>query len=244
MPPKKTTTKATSVKKKAVAKKTTTSVQKSSYNLLDKGPKMNFPHFKKEVQQYLSEFLGVGMLVFAVTLNIAYGSLVLSTPLVAALVVGFFVYTVGGISGAHLNPAVTTALFLNRNISYKTAIFYILAQVTGAIAAIGLYVACNLSIPELYAVDTNHMFVLEAIGTFILAFGVLNVANKKVTQGASGLVVGGSLLTGIAIAGNYTLGILNPAVALGWGIFSLTYLVAPLVGGVVAAIVYKVLNAK
>lgn len=215
-----------------------------SYNLLDNGPKLHVPHIKHEAQQYVAEFLGTALLTFAVTLNLGYGELILSTPVLAALVLGFLVYTIGKVSGANVNPAVTLGLFLTGNLHYKTAIFYILAQVTGAMFAVAAYINLKLTLPAVYSVDAKTYFIMEMLGTAILAFAVMNVANKKVSDGASGLVVGGGLLVGIALSANYSLGILNPAISVSWQLVNYTYLLAPFFGAIIAAFFYKLLNWK
>jgi glycerol uptake facilitator protein len=245
---KKSTLKSKSVKKpvkKTLALSSSSkNTVKKSYNLLDNGPKLHVPHIKHEAQQYVAEFLGTALITFAVTLNLGYGELVLSTAVLAALVLGFLVYTIGKVSGANVNPAVTLGLFLTGNLHYKTAIFYVLAQVTGAMFAIAAYINLRLTLPAVYSVDAKTYFIMETLGAALLVFGVINVANKKVSDGASGLVVGGSLLAGIALAANYSLGILNPALAVSWQLVNYTYLLAPFCGAIIAAFFYKLLNWK
>jgi glycerol uptake facilitator-like aquaporin len=237
----KTTKKAVKsrVNQKAVVKSTKT----TKYNLLDKGPKLGFPHIKKEFQQYLAEFLGTAVLTFAITLNLGYGEFILTTPVLAALVLGFFVYTVGGISGSHLNPAVTLGLFFAGKTHYKTAILYILAQITGAMVAFSLYISSNLSLPALEPVNAYPYNMFEALGTAILVFGIMAVVTKKIHEAASGLVIGGALLLGITLAANYSLGILNPAIAISWTLIDMTYVVSPILGGIFGALMYKLLIA-
>lgn len=249
--PKKTasrSTKSPAAKTKKVATRATrkTSATKTKaapkkYNLLDKGPKLGFPHLKKEFQQYLAEFLGTAVLTFAITLNLGYGEFILATPVLAALILGFFVYAVGGISGSHLNPAVTLGLFFAGKTHYKTAILYILAQLTGAMVAFSLYLSSSLSLPALEPINAYPYNFFEGLGTAILVFGVMAVANRKVHEAASGLVVGGALLLGITIAANYSLGILNPAIAISWTLVDATYVLSPLLGGIVGALTYKLL---
>lgn len=239
--------KTITVKKKAPVKTmaTKSTATPKTYNLLDNGPKaIHTPHIKHEIRQYFAEFIGTCILTFAVTLNLGYGELVLATPVIAALTVAMMVYILGGISGANLNPAVTLGLFIAKKLNYKTAIFYILAQVTGAMFAVTTLIHFNLSTPELYSVNSPTHFLLEAIGAGLLVFGVSAVASKKVPEAASGLVVGGSLLLGISLAANYTLGILNPAIALSWNLVNMTYILGPIVGGLVGAVVFKLLSNK
>ncbi len=204
----------------------------------------NTPHLKDEIQQYFAEFLGTGLLTFVVTMAVGFGDMPLATPLLAGLTLGLLVYTLGGISGANLNPAVTLSLFVTRQLHYKTAIFYILAQLTGAMFAVTTYYSSGFPLPAANLDHAGILFMVEAIGTAILAFGVAAVAHKKVTQSASGLVVGGSLALGATLAGTLTFGLINPAIAISWGLFTPTYILAPFVGGLVGALAYKLLIWK
>lgn len=198
-------------------------------------------NYKLEFQKYFAEFTGVFFLTLAVSLNNFALNPALPTAVVAALVVMTFVYTVGPISGAHLNPAVTLGMLATKKISIKESTFYVLAQVAAAMLAATLYAAATGdSSPDSWVVGLP-VFVSELVGAFILVFGVSAVANAKVTQGASGLVVGGSLLVGLTVASVLGAGVLNPAVALGLGSISLSYLVGPLVGGLLGAGAFKFL---
>ena len=258
MPPKKSPTKKVVAKsaaapKKVMSKKVASVAAKSTptqpkaspvMNLLDNGPKFKTPHIKHEVQQYFAEFIGTAILTFAVTLNLGSGEMIISTPILAGIVLGLLVYTIGSVSGAHVNPAVTLAMFVTRKLHYKTAIFYILAQVTGAMFAVAAFVNLGLTLPAVYSIDAPVYFAMEAIAAAILVFGVSAVVNKKVSESASGLVVGGSLLAGVTFAANYSLGIANPALALSWGLINYTYLLGPIVGALIAACIYKLLVWK
>lgn len=217
------------------------SVKKSAVKSVSTPPT---PHLKDEIQQYFAEFLGTGLLTFVVTMAVGFGDMSLATPLLAGLTLALLVYTLGGVSGANLNPAVTLSLFVTGKLHYKTAIFYILAQLTGAMFAVTTYYSSGFPLPVANLDHAGILFMVEALGTAILAFGVAAVANKKVTDGASGLVVGGSLALGASIAGTLTFGLINPAIAISWGLFTPTYILAPFVGGLVGALAYKLLIWK
>lgn len=73
----------------------------------------------------------------------------------------------------------------------------------------------------------------------MLVLGVTAVVDKRVSQGASGLTIGSSLLLGILIASHGSAGIANPAVAVGLGSISVSYILGPIVGGVAAASLSK-----
>ena len=101
------------------------------------------------------------------------------------------------------------------------------------------------SAPEnMVAANTMTVGVAEAVGTFILVFGVSSVALKKIDNDASGLVVAGSLFLGLMLAGVMSNGILNPAVAIAFGSVSWMYMLGPVVGGIVGAQVYNYLVSK
>lgn len=223
--------------KRKVAAKTVKTTTKTKLTK----PKNNFT---LELQQYFSEFLGTGILTFLVTFGVGFGDTFLATPLLASLILAMMVYTLGAVSGAHFNPAITLGLFVTRAIHYKTAIFYVLAQLTGAMFAVSLYYSMSLPLPAANMDHSSLLLTFEALGTAILAFGVSAVANGKITQSASGFVVGGSLLVGATLAGTLTFGLLNPAIATSWGLFTPTYIVGPFAGAIIGAVIYKLLTVK
>ncbi|MBM3231745.1 aquaporin, partial [Candidatus Peregrinibacteria bacterium] len=75
----------------------------------------------------------------------------------------------------------------------------------------------------------------EAAGAFLLVLGITAVVDGRVQSEASGLTIGSSLLLGILVAAHFSAGILNPAVAVGLGSISLSYLIGPVIGGIAAA---------
>src|SRR5688572_14488110 len=82
---------------------------------------------------YVAECIGAGTLTCAVLTGISANSMMI--PLVAGIVLGLFVYTIGGISGAHINPAVTVGLWSVKKIDSVQAVWYIIAQLVGAALA-------------------------------------------------------------------------------------------------------------
>ena len=185
--------------------------------------------------KYAAELLGAFTLTLVVWLSVTLDLVAFSTPLVAALTLGIFVYTVGGISGAHLNPAVTVGMWSTKKIKSHDAVMYVVCQLAGA--AIAMTVARLLSgqVASVPYETTVAGGVAEALGTFFLAFGVMSATLQKVAPAAAGLVVGGSLLVGIYIAVPFSNAILNPAVALGIGAFGPMEIVGPLLGGIAGA---------
>ncbi|MGQ0527504.1 MAG: aquaporin [Alphaproteobacteria bacterium] len=189
------------------------------------------------MKHYLAEFLGTLLLTLAVSFAMGATGFPVAAPVLAALAMGFGVYTLGSISGAHLNPAITLGMLVVKKIALKDAALYWAAQLIGAAAA--MHIANFLiDMPDIAAADNTVVMISEMLGTFVFAFGVAAVASGRVSPGASGLAVGGSLLLGISMAAGSN-GMLNPAVALGVGSFSLSYLIGPLVGAAIAMAVYK-----
>ena len=198
------------------------------------------------IQKYAAEFIATFALTLTVSLSLISGmEFSLITPLAAAFTLGLFTYTVGGISGAHVNPAITIALTVTGKHSVKDAIGYIIAQFLGAGLVLFTLDLIHLA-PSVRAATTYDMGIVELLGTFFLAFGIAAVAWGKVTQSASGLVVGGSLFLGIitAVAAG-SLGVLNPAVAFGIGIgTNVYYILGPIAGAIIAMALYKGLVRK
>lgn len=195
------------------------------------------------LNKYLAEAIGTFVLALAVGLSLAKGFPV-PTPVVAGLTLAMGVYTLGGISGAHFNPAVTLALWSIKKISSVEGLFYIVAQLAGAgLAILGRAILVD---PDsiVTAQNTVHAAATEALGAFLLVWGVSAVVHGKVHQAAAGLTIGSSLLLGILLASVGSNGVLNPAVALGIGSLNLAYVLGPITGAVVAAWGYRALSAK
>lgn len=194
------------------------------------------------MKKYFAELLGTFVLVFAVALSLG-GKLALPTPLMAGLALGLVIYAVGHISGGHINPAITLGLWSLKKISTKDAALYIIFQFIGAIIALVLSGAIT-TMPVLTVLNNWPVFFGELLGTFFFSFGVASVATDKVPPAASGLVVGGSLFLGISFASFLSNGVLNPAVALGIGSFSLAYLFGPIVGAILGMQTFAMLSSR
>lgn len=190
-------------------------------------------------QKYVAEMLATFTLTLALSLSLMF-AFPFATALIAALVVGVFVYTIGPLSGAHINPAVTLGMWTIQKIETKDALLYVAAQLIGAGIATLFVLSMTATIPMIGA-ESPQIILGEAIGAFLLTFGVAAVASGKITQGSGGLVVGGSLLIGILIASPLSGGIVNPAVAFGLGAASVSYTLGPLLGGALGAVMYRYL---
>lgn len=187
--------------------------------------------------KYVAEFLGTCILALAVSLSIT-GKFPVPTPVIAGLALGICVFTFGAISGTHINPAITIALASIGKISMKDAGIYLVAQFAGAGAAMAI--AGGLATRAAAgATDSAAVVAAEALGTFLLATGVVSVVLASAPGDASGIVIGGSLLLGISIAAPASNGVLNPAVALAIGSFSVSYILGPILGAVAAMLLYR-----
>ena len=173
------------------------------------------------------------------------------TALVAAL---------GHVSGCHLNPAVTLGLAVTRKFPWRAVPVYVVAQLVGAVLASlatwavhtgrGREVANLSTTLPAPGVSDGRAFFVEALITFVLVLVVISVAtDDRVPAAAAPLAVGSALAVCIFIAAPVTGGAVNPARAFGPAVVSgnldalWLYLLAPVVGGVLAAVVYDRLLA-
>ncbi len=198
---------------------------------------------KKHHRKYLAELFGTFVLCLAVNLSLM-GNFPLSMPVAAGVALGLGVYTMGSISGAHFNPAITLGLLSIKKITGKHAAYYLAAQILGAAMA-ALFIQYCLKISPADVVGLNEPMIIgaEAVGAFVFAFGVAAAFHGKISPGASGLAVGGSLLLGVALAAAAgSNGVLNPALALAIGSYSLSYLIGPIAGAILAMTAYKYLS--
>src|SRR3989339_1107874 len=185
-------------------------------------------------KKYLAELVGTFALSFVVLSAVASGGgLPIAVPLIAALTLGLFVYTIGPVSGCHINPAVTLGLLSIKKISSIEAVRYILAQLLGALAAILVSKIFVITSPMTASPFNSRVFLAEGLGTFFFCFGIASVVYGQAKEQMSGLVIGGSLLLGVLIASLVgAAGILNPAVAFDLNSATILYTVAPVVGSV------------
>jgi glycerol uptake facilitator-like aquaporin len=193
------------------------------------------------MKKYFAEGLGAGVLTLVVALSLSVRFPV-STPVLAGLVLGLFVYSIGHISGTHINPAVTVGVWSLNKISGRDAIFYIVSQAIGALLAM-ILVTKTVGLASLTVSNSGMVFLAEALGTFFFTFGIASVVLEKTHSHMSGLVIGGSLLLGITIAATLgSNGVLNPAVAWGIGSLNLMYVLGPIVGSIFGMQAYKYLS--
>ncbi|QCZ46753.1 MIP/aquaporin family protein [Levilactobacillus brevis] len=215
------------------------------------------------MQKYLAEFFGTFMLVFLGTgaVTVAAGN-TLTIGLAFGLAITVSAYAFGGISGGHFNPAVTTAMLMNRRINGRDALGYVIAQVLGATVASsfmklfvsGLGLATNqLGQTDFPKISTGLAFLVEVLVTFLFLLVILNVTSDRHGNGDfAGLTIGVTLAFLIIVALNLTGGSLNPARSFGPAIFAggsalshlWLYILAPEVGAILAALVARVMGSE
>jgi aquaporin Z len=205
------------------------------------------------MRKYLTEFIGTFFLVFTIVVSVISGAAL--APLAIGGVLMVMVFAGGHISGAHYNPAVTVAVWLRGRLATREVAPYMVAQVLGALCAAGLgRFVVDAHPAAAFHVTGKHLataFVAELLVTFALAYVVLNVATSKDHPNNSfyGLAIGFTVMAGAVGVGGISGGVFNPAVAIGVSTAGLiswsmiwVYLVANLVAGAAAAMVFRALN--
>jgi aquaporin Z len=212
--------------------------------------------------KFLVEIVGTFILVYAIasaaTVYSDSGQLgVIGIGLVHALVLTAIVYAIGYRSGAQVNPAVTIGLLVAKKITRREAAVYIIAQIIGAVIAasvvysiFGSDMSASVTLPS----EDNivRALILETVMTFTLVYVVLATTTSKnfKTLPLAGLAIGFTLGLNVIFGGSITGGSLNPARSFGpalitWEFnYHWIYWIAPIVGGLIAAGVYKILNTK
>jgi aquaporin NIP len=199
------------------------------------------------MKKLLAESIGTFALVFAgtgaiVVNDVSGGSIThVGIALTFGLVVLAMIYTHGDISGAHFNPAVTSAFWFSGRFSGNQVLPYILAQCAGAFAASGvlrlLFPSSATLGATLPAGTDPQSFVLELILTFLLMFVILNVSSGSREKGVTaGIAVGAVIGLAAMFAGPICGASMNPARSLAPAVVSghlehlWIYLAAPVAG--------------
>lgn len=207
------------------------------------------------MNKYFTEFIGTMFLVLVVGVAAIGGQAGAMAPIAIGTILMVMIYAGGHISGGHYNPAVTFAVLIRKRISINDAVVYWIAQIGGALAAW----AIAKFIFEVEGQGTSAVKSVgqglgaEILGTFALAYVVLNSATAKANNGNSfyGLAIGFTVLTCAFTFGGYSGGAFNPAVAIGatllkgfvWSDFWI-YLVGGFGGALLAALVFNMNNPE
>lgn len=217
------------------------------------------------MKKYIAEFLGTLVLVlFGTGIAVVSGGDLVATSLAFGLAIVACAYVIGNISGCHINPAVSLAMLISKKISVKDFICYVVSQTLGAIAgtAILFFILSNTNLGttalganfygELSAnnISLAGAIVTEVVLTFVFIYTILGVTSDENKSSVAGIVIGLTLtfvhLIGIPLTGTSV----NPARSLAPAIFLggeaikqiWVFILFPLVGGALAAFVYKYLN--
>jgi aquaporin Z len=223
------------------------------------------------MKKYIAELIGTFVLVFggcgtAVLAGDHVGYLGVSLAFGLSLLT--MAYAVGPISGCHINPAVTIGLFVSKKITAKDVPGYIIAQIIGGILAAAVLLVILKGRPGGYdpslagfaangygehspgAFGMSAAFVVEVVLTFFLVFTVLGATDVKSPVGFAGIPIGLVLvlihLVGIPVTNTSV----NPARSIsqavfvgGWALSQLwLFIVAPVIGAVIASVVFKVIG--
>ena len=222
------------------------------------------------MRKYIAECIGTFVLTLlgcgtAMFLGCTTPAGVVGTAIAFGLAVVAMAYTIGGISGCHINPAITLGVALSGRMSWKDARGYWIGQVIGGIiAGAVLYLLAKVvAAPDLTgALGSNGVanaggvggaFLVEVIATFIFVLVVLGTTDSKVGAGNfAGLAIGLSLILVHLVCINLTGTSVNPARSIGPALFACgdalknvcVFICAPLVGGALSALVWCALAPK
>ncbi|XP_010274649.1 PREDICTED: probable aquaporin NIP-type [Nelumbo nucifera] len=211
------------------------------------------------VQKLIAEVIGTYFVIFsgcgAVAVNKIYGSV--SFPGICitwGLVVMVMVYSVGHISGAHFNPAVTITFAIFRRFPWKQVPLYIVAQVFGSTLASGtlrlLFTVKAVDYFGTVPVGSNFQsLVVEIIITFLLMFVISGVSTDDRAIGElGGVAVGMTILLNVLVAGPVSGASMNPARSIGPALVMniygglWVYILGPIVGAIAGAFAYNLLR--
>lgn len=213
------------------------------------------------LKKYIAECIGTFVLVFfacgtacVVGCSAENGTGYLLTALAFGLVIVAMAYSIGNISGCHINPAVSLAMLISKKLSIKDFIGYVAGQCVGAILGALLLSAfvgvdSGLGTNALYDGNIWLSLLIEVILTFVFVLSILGVTSKVENGNVAGLVIGLSLtlvhILGISFTGTSVnpARSLGPALLVGGAALSnvWVFIVGPLVGGALAALIYSFL---
>lgn len=222
------------------------------------------------LKKYLAEFIGTMTLVtvacgVAIKTGCIGNSGITATALAFGLVIVAMAYSIGNISGCHINPAVSLAMLVSKKMTFRDFLGYVLAQFAGAIAGaaiLGIFFGFDKSngfgANALMVANTNTAAILKSLAaeatlTAVFVLAILGVTSKEEYGRVAGLVIGGTLtlvhLLGIPMTGTSV----NPARSFGPALMALfsgngtpfesiwVFIVGPLVGALAAALAWKAL---
>ena len=219
------------------------------------------------MKKYIAEFIGTFTLVFFGTgIAVVSGGGLVATALAFGLAIIASAYVIGSISGCHVNPAVSFAMVLDKRMDIKDFVGYVIGQVAGAFAGTGLlYFVLNETVIGTKNLGANGFdalsaanismagaFVVEVVLTLIFVYTILGVTKDSTKSNVAPIVIG-LTLTFVHLLGIYLTGTsVNPARSLAPAVIQggealeqvWLFILAPLLGGGIAAILFKYLNTE
>lgn len=225
------------------------------------------------MRKYIAECIGTFVLTLlgcgtAVFVGCGTPAGVVGTAFAFGLSVIAMAYTIGGISGCHINPAITLGVALSGRMTWCDAVGYWIGQIVGGLIAGGiLLLICSVTgapgaMGDPAGLGANGVanaggaggaLLVEIIATFIFVFVVLGTTDSKVGAGNfAGLAIGLTLVLIHLVCINLTGTSVNPARSIGPAVFAggdalacvWVFIVGPLAGGALAAVVWKALAPK
>ena len=213
------------------------------------------------MNKLVSEFMGTFSLVFvgcgAIVVNDLYGGVLghFGISIVFGLIIMAMIYSVGNVSGAHLNPAVTIGFYSVKRINLKQTILYIISQILGSIVASIFLKILFLSHQNLGTTKPSGniltSFIIETILTFLLMFVIINVSTGHKEKGImAGVSIGGFITLAALMGGPVSGASLNPARSIGPSLISgnmsnlWIYIIAPILGAVLASPFCKIIQGE
>ncbi len=204
------------------------------------------------MRNYLVEFIGTFFLVLVIGLTVIEPGNGVIAPLAIGSTLMIMVYAGGHLSGGHYNPAVTLGAWIRGKCPGKDVLPYMVSQILAGVvaASVVLFLKSGASI----SAASPHVapaLLIEFLFAFALVYVVLNTTTSKQNEGNSyyGLAIGFTIMVGAFAGGPISGGVYNPAVAFGISTMGLSawgnlwiYLVATLLGGAGAALVYNAVN--
>ena len=208
------------------------------------------------MKKYICEFVGTFALTFfacgvAVTVGCDTPAGVIATALAFGLVIVAMAYSIGNVSGCHINPAVSLAMLMNKKMTFEDFVSYLIAQFLGAFAGSALLGCVLGDFSKLgangYSGSAWIAILVEVVLTFFFVLAILGVTSKKENSTIAGIVIGLSLvlvhLLGIGLTGTSV----NPARSFAPAILQgglatrqvWVFIIAPLIGGALAALFHK-----
>ena len=221
------------------------------------------------LKRSIAECIGTLILVFigCGTVCVLGGDL-LGIAAAFGLAVTIMIYTIGAVSGCHINPAVSIALCAAKKFPVKDTAAYCTAQFIGASLGAGLIIlvmgmdaltsgGLGMTAPAV-GISVFQAVLAEFIGTFVLMMVIMGVAvDRRAVSGFAGLAIGASVLAVILVIGKISGGSINPARTFGpdlmalvlsgsdalWTTFPI-YVIGPILGAVCAALLYCKMAGK